>query len=62
LRFCGLPLAGVGLRSRTIYQAAIAHGASAAEWDPASTAAREAAGLWRDIERRLGAGLAAERA
>lgn len=62
LRFGGLPLATVGLRSRAVYQAAIAHGASAAEWDPASTAAREVAGLWRDLERRLGLSLAAERA
>lgn len=62
LRFGGLPLATVGLRSRAVYQAAIAHGVSAAEWDPASTAAREMAGLWRDIQRRLGLGLAAERA
>ncbi|CAN1544834.1 Soj ATPases involved in chromosome partitioning [Caulobacteraceae bacterium] len=62
LRFGGLPLATVGLRSRAVYQAAIAHGVSAAEWDPSSTAAREMAGLWRDIQRRLGIGLAAERA
>ena len=62
LRFGGLPLATVGLRSRAVYQAAIAHGVSAAEWDPTSTAAREMAGLWRDIQRRLGLGLAAERA
>lgn len=54
LRFGGLPLASVGLRSRAIYQAAIAHGASAAEWDPHSVAAREIAALWRDLERRLG--------
>lgn len=62
LRFGGLPLATVGLRSRAAYQSAIAHGVSAAEWDPSSTAAREMAGLWRDIQRRLGIGLAAERA
>ncbi len=62
LRFGGLPLATVGLRSRAVYQSAIAHGVSAAEWDPNSTAAREMAGLWRDIQRRLGIGLAAERA
>lgn len=62
LRFGGLPLASIGLRSRTVYQAAIAHGVSAAEWEPASTAAREMAGLWRDIERRLDPGRAAERA
>jgi chromosome partitioning protein len=62
LRFGGLPLATVGLRSRAVYQAAIAHGVSAAEWDPSSTAAREMAGLWRDIQRRLDIGLAAERA
>lgn len=54
LRFGGLPLASVGLRSRAIYQAAIANGASAAEWDPHSVAAREIAALWRDLERRLG--------
>lgn len=62
LRFGGLPLATVGLRARAAYQAAIAHGASVAEWAPDSTAAREIAGLWRDLERRLGLGLAAERA
>lgn len=62
LRFGGLPLAAVGLRSRAVYQAAIAHGVSAAEWDHASTAAREVAGLWRDLERRLGVERAAESA
>ncbi|MDO9222138.1 MAG: ParA family protein [Caulobacter sp.] len=62
LRFGGLPLASVGLRSRAVYQAAIAHGVSVAEWDPASTAAREIAGLWRDLERRLGEHRTAERA
>lgn len=62
LRFGGLPLASVGLRSRTIYQAAIAHGASAAEWDAASPAAREIAALWRDLNGRLPSARAAERA
>lgn len=62
LRFGGLPLASVGLRSRTVYQAAIAHGVSVAEWDANSTAAREIAGLWRDLERRLGLQRNAERA
>jgi len=56
LRFGGLPLAAVGLRSRAAYPSAIAHGVSAAEWDPASTAAREIDGLWRDLQRRLGLG------
>lgn len=54
LRFAGLPLATVGLRARATYPSAIAQGASVAEWDPTSTAAREIAGLWRDLERRLG--------
>lgn len=62
LRFSGLPLAAVGLRARAAYQAAIAHGASPAEWDAESTAAREIAGLWRDIDRRLNPGRATERA
>jgi len=62
LRFGGLPLATVGLRSRAVYQSAIAHGVSVAEWDPSSTAAREIAGLWRDLERRLGLHRAVERA
>ncbi len=56
LRFGGLPLASVGLRSRATYPSAIAQGASVAEWDPASTAAREIDGLWRDLQRRLGIG------
>jgi chromosome partitioning protein len=62
LRFCGLPLAGIGLRARAVYQAAIAHGVSAGEWDSNSTAAREVAGLWRDLEHRLGVERAAESA
>ncbi|MFZ5670174.1 MAG: AAA family ATPase [Pseudomonadota bacterium] len=62
LRFGGLPLASVGLRSRAAYQAAIARGASAAEWDPAAPAAREVAALWRDLDGRLCVGQAAARA
>lgn len=62
LRFGGLPVANVGIRSRAAYQATIAQGCSPLDWTPDSVAAREIALLWRDIERRLPSGLTARRA
>lgn len=49
LRFCGLPIAPVGLRSRTIYQQAIARGLSVGEWDAGAPAAQEIDRLWSHI-------------
>jgi len=49
LRFCGLPIAPVGLRARAIYQQSIAHGRSVGEWDAASPAAQEIARLWTHV-------------
>jgi len=53
LRFCGLPVAPVGLRSRTIYQQAIARGLSVGEWDAATPAAREIDRLWSHVAALL---------
>lgn len=49
LRFCGLPLASVGLRSRTAFQQSIAHGRSVLEWEPAGAAAQEIGRLWSQV-------------
>jgi chromosome partitioning protein len=49
LRFCGLPIAPVGLRSRTLYQQAIARGLSVGEWDAQAPAAREVDRLWSHV-------------
>ncbi|MBC7668031.1 MAG: ParA family protein [Gemmatimonadaceae bacterium] len=53
LRFCGLPVAPVGLRSRAIYQQSIAHGRSVGEWDSASPAAQEISRLWDHLAAQL---------
>ena len=53
LRFCGLPVAPVGLRSRAIYQQSIAHGRSVGEWDPVSPAAQEISRLWDHLAAQL---------
>jgi chromosome partitioning protein len=53
LRFCGLPVAPVGLRSRTIYQQAIARGLSVGEWDAEAPAAREIDRLWSHVAALL---------
>ncbi|MBO9709623.1 MAG: ParA family protein [Caulobacter sp.] len=54
LRFCGLPVAPVGLRSRAIYQQAIARGRSVAEWDAANPAGQEIERLWSHLAAQLG--------
>jgi chromosome partitioning protein len=53
LRFCGLPIAPIGLRSRTIYQQAIARGLSVGEWDATAPAAHEIARLWSHVAALL---------
>jgi chromosome partitioning protein len=56
LRFCGLPVAPVGLRARAVYQQSIAHGRSVGEWDPASPAAQEIGRLWDHVAAQLALG------
>jgi chromosome partitioning protein len=53
LRFCGLPIAPVGMRARAIYQQAIARGRSVGEWDAASPAAQEIDRLWTHMAALL---------
>ena len=53
LRFAGLPLAPVGLRSRSAYQAAMALGLSAEEWAPGTAAALEVGRLWDALAGQL---------
>ena len=53
LRFCGLPVAPVGLRSRAIYQQSIARGLSVGEWDRAAPAAQEIDRLWGHVAALL---------
>jgi chromosome partitioning protein len=53
LRFCGLPVAPVGLRARAIYQQSVAHGRSVGEWDPANPAGQEIARLWTHVAALL---------
>jgi chromosome partitioning protein len=53
LRFCGLPIAPVGLRSRSIYQQSIARGRSVGEWDVANPAAQEIDRLWSHVAALL---------
>ena len=50
LRFCGLPLAPVGLRSRSVFQQAIAHGQSVAELEPDGAAAHDMSRLWAHLK------------
>jgi chromosome partitioning protein len=53
LREMGAPLAPVGLRSRNIYQSAVAKGLTAQEMATDSTAAQEVNLLWAHIEQAL---------
>ncbi len=53
IRFTGWPTARAGLRARADYQAAVAQGASVAEYNPRGTAAREIATLFDDLAARL---------
>ena len=53
LRFCGLPIAPVGLRARAIYQQSVAHGRSVCEWDPANPASQEIERLWGHVASQL---------
>ena len=54
LRFCGLPLAPRGLRSRETFQKAMAHGRCVAEWEPGGSAGRDLQRLWAHLETSLG--------
>jgi chromosome partitioning protein len=54
LRFCGLPLAPHGLRSREAFQKAMAHGLCVAEFEPGGPAARDLERLWAHVEAGLG--------
>ena len=54
LRFCGLPLAPHGLRSREAFQKAMAQGRCVAEYEPGSPAARDLERLWAHVEAQLG--------
>lgn len=49
LRFAGMPMAPIGLRSRSAFQQSIAHGRSVCEWDPKSSASQEIERLWAHI-------------
>ena len=53
LRELGAPLAPVGLRSRNIYQTAVARGLTAQELAPESAAAQEVNLLWSHIDQLL---------
>lgn len=53
LREMGAPLAPVGLRSRNIYQSAIAKGLTAQEAAPGSAAAQEIGLLWAHLDQLL---------
>lgn len=62
LRFCGLPLAPHGLRSREVFQKAMAFGRCVAEQEPGSPAARDLERLWAHVEAQVaGAGQTAMR-
>lgn len=56
LRFCGLPLSPVGLRSRSVFQQAIAQGQSVVELEPDGAAAHDMTRLWTHLKAtwRLG--------
>lgn len=54
LRFCGLPLAPHGLRSREAFQKAMARGLCVAEFEPGGPAARDLGRLWDHVEAGLG--------
>ena len=53
LRFCGLPLAPYGLRSREVFQKAMARGRCVAEHEPGSPAGRDLERLWAHVESGL---------
>ena len=53
LRFTGLPIASVGLRTRAAYQASMQRGLAVFEWEPNGAATEEARRLWADVEARL---------
>lgn len=53
LKTYGFPIAPIGLRSRVVYQAALARGLSAGELDPASVGAAESAALWNAVAAAL---------
>ena len=53
LRFCGLPLAPHGLRSREAFQKAMAQGRCVAEQEPGSPAARDLERLWAHVEAQV---------
>jgi chromosome partitioning protein len=50
LRFCGLPLAPHGLRSREAFQKAMAQGRCVTEHEPDTPAARDLERLWAHVE------------
>jgi len=54
LRFCGLPLAPHGLRSREAFQKAMAQGRCVVEQEPDSPAARDVERLWAHVEAQVG--------
>src|SRR6201998_1576171 len=53
LRFTGLPIASVGVRTRAAYQTSMQRGLAVFEWEPNGAAAEEARRLWADVEARL---------
>lgn len=59
LRFCGLPIAPHGLRSRDVFQKAMAHGRCVSEWEKAGPANHDLELLWSFVEANLGAEQAA---
>jgi chromosome partitioning protein len=53
LQTYGFPVAPIGLRTRVVYQAALARGLSAGELDPESTGAAEIKALWAAVAAAL---------
>ena len=49
----GRPIMPIGLRARIAYQSAVAEGRSVQETNPASAAALEIGGLWREVSAHL---------
>lgn len=49
----GLPVAPIGLRTRAVYQQAVAHGLTAAEVSPDGVAAAEVSALWSAVAAAL---------
>ena len=54
LRFCGLPLAPHGLRSREAFQKAMSQGRCVSELEPGSPSARDLERLWTHVEASVG--------